>query len=161
MAERMLAPITSPDEEWCRASYDNMFALANRLHGKQTDRAGVSYIVHLHYVATRQPTYVGRVVGLLHDSIEDNCITALQLRSIGVPESVIQRIEALAKTNDEQYEDYVARVITDQTMRLVKKADLEHNMTLTRLKVIAARDLERIQKYHRAYALIQEYDRVR
>ncbi|WJJ55041.1 GTP pyrophosphokinase [Xanthomonas phage RTH11] len=161
MNERMLSPITSSDEEWCRARYDDMFALANRLHGKQTDRAGVSYIVHLHYVSVRQGSYAGRVIALLHDSIEDNCVTAMQLRNLGMPESIIERVEALAKKEDETYEAYVARVIIDQTMRLVKRADLEHNMTLTRLKIITARDLERMQKYHRAYALIQEYGHVR
>lgn len=159
MNERKLSPITSGDEEWCRANYEQMFALAVKLHAKQTDRAGVSYIVHLHFVATRQGTCAGRVIGLLHDSIEDNRITAQQLRNCGVPESIIERIELLSRPADMDYQAYVRVVAGDQHTRLVKRADLEHNMDLTRLPFIAARDLERVQKYHVAYRLLQEYSR--
>lgn len=156
MAERTMVTITSADEEWCRARFDQVFALAVKLHAKQTDRAGVSYIVHLHYVATRQGTYAGRVIALLHDSIEDDRTTAQGLRNVGVPESIIQRIELLSRPKGMDYLEYILIVRTDHHTAQVKKADLEHNMDLTRLKSLNVRDLERSQLYHQAYRLLQE-----
>lgn len=157
MLETLLPIVTTEDEQWCRANYDKVFALAVKLHAKQTDRGGTSYIVHLHYVATRQGTYAGRVVGLLHDSLEDNRITEPQLYQFGLPVSIVARIRLMSRRPDEPYMDYIRRAAVDTIVRGVKRTDLEHNMDLTRLPHIAARDLARLEKYHQAYRLLQEH----
>lgn len=36
-------------------------------------------------------------------------------------------------------------------------ADLEHNSSILRLKGIRQKDLERIQKYHRAYFILEAH----
>jgi len=39
----------------------------------------------------------------------------------------------------------------------VKRKDLEHNSDITRLKGIKKNDLERIEKYHKAFTTLGEY----
>ena len=154
-----LPPVTAGDEAWAEARYQEMFALAWHLHAGQKDKGGAEYILHLHYVAHRQLTYVGRVIALLHDSLEDGKTTPAKLKTLGVPVSIIARIERLSHRKQDTYSEYVRSVMPDVYTREVKKADLEHNMTVTRLPHLTRSDQDRLLKYHTSYRMIQEYER--
>jgi hypothetical protein len=83
--------------------------------------------------------------------LEDSEITADALRADGYSETVIEALEALTKRNGETYEQFIERVAQHPLARRVKIADLEDNMNLQRLLAIGSDDVQRIEKYHKAW----------
>ena len=155
----MLSTISIDDEELCREYFGMFINFALEIHATQRDRGGRPYSEHLFYVAQRQPTFAGKVLGLLHDSIEDDKTTRHRLVEIGCPESVIARVELLDRRGIADYTQYIQLLGQDEVARLVKLADLEHNMQPHRLPVLRVKDLARIQKYHQAYLQLKEIGR--
>lgn len=52
--------------------------------------------------------------------------------------------------------DYVAKTKTNELARTVKLADLAHNSDLSRLSEVTDTDLERVEKYCKAIALLSD-----
>lgn len=122
----------------------------------KTDKAGKPYIDHLTRVANKVPDYGSpfhelKIIALLHDVLED-CPewTEKALRTF-FTDRIVDRVVILTKSKFEPYEDYIERVTKDNWACLVKKADLEDNMDLTRLPEITQKDIDRVKKYHKAY----------
>ena len=55
----------------------------------------------------------------------------------------------------ESYDKYLSRVKANPIARLVKIADLTHNMDLSRLPVVTEKDLARKEKYVKAKAFLE------
>ena len=55
--------------------------------------------------------------------------------------------------------DYVRSIAADPDARAVKMSDLTDNMDLTRLAEVTAKDRERVEKYKRAYSILEEAGR--
>ena len=55
----------------------------------------------------------------------------------------------LTHREGEPYMEYVKRAKADPIAKTVKKADLEHNMDLSRFKEVAPKDIERLEKKYR------------
>ena len=55
----------------------------------------------------------------------------------------------LTQRECEPYIEYVKRAKADPIAGTVKKADLEHNMDLSRFKEVAPKDIERLEKKYR------------
>lgn len=134
----------------------------------KTDRAGMPYIHHLYRVSFQSSNkslslskefHCLKTIGLLHDLLED-CPewTEGALRSL-FSDEIVDVVVILTKLKDEKYEDYIERVLRSKYARIVKKADLEHNMDLTRLPEITDKDIERTKKYHKAYNRILAYEK--
>lgn len=157
-------------------SADNPLRLANVVVRKafegKTDKNGVPYIMHLTTVAQNaRDSYVyGKdinpdhleMAGLLHDILED-CPdwTEGALRSL-FPEAVVDAVVALTKLpTDQSYRAYIERVMRNDIARMVKIADLKHNMDVTRHKEWDDVDLARMQKYHKAYVTLTRYNEAR
>ena len=94
---------------------------------------------------------IEKIVGVLHDVIEDTPCTLADLREKGYPEQVLQALECLTKRVDEPYEQFIERVRKNPVARRVKIAGLEDNMNPQRLLVLDLDALERIKKYHNAW----------
>ena len=131
--------------------------LAFKIHANQTDKAGAPYTLHLETVASKL-TEQGEnedviVVGWLHDSVEDTDITVGEIRDL-FGDDISTAVDAITKRKNEPYQDYLQRVKTNEIARIVKLADLAHNMDLSRLCNITDKDLKRLEKYKQAKAFL-------
>lgn len=129
--------------------------VASLAHRGQVDHSGVAYIEHPRTVASYLETPKQKVIALLHDTLEDTCLTAEELRPV-FGEEITETVVRLTHTEDEDYGAYIERVSENRLASTVKLADLRHNMQLSRLPVVTRTDLERIEKYKRAYAVLTE-----
>ncbi len=104
-------------------------SFALRVHDGQRDKSGAPYILHPLQVAMRCEAWHERVVGVLHDVIEDCGTVPSTLISIGIPEECVAAVEALSRREGETYADFIERIVEAGPLAMrVKLADLEENM---------------------------------
>ncbi len=125
--------------------------IATRVHQDQQDRYGAPYLRHVMRVAERGRNDDERTVGLLHDVVEDSPMTLDDLRREGFPEYIVQAVDCLTKREGEPYEQFVDRTKTNKLAVAVKLNDLEDNMDVRRAPRLEEKDLERLNKYLRAW----------
>lgn len=125
--------------------------IALEAHRGQTDKAGESYILHPLRLMNKMNSDYERASALLHDVIEDSFYSPEKLKEKGIPPEVIKAVLCLTKNNGESYEEFIIRAKSNKLARAVKKADLEDNINILRLKEVAQKDLDRLKKYHRAW----------
>jgi hypothetical protein len=99
----------------------------------------------------RLETEAERTVALLHDVVEDTGRTLDDLRNLGYSDEVVAALGCVTKREGETYEDFVERVASNPIARRVKLADLEDNMDLRRLTAIQPKDVDRLNRYLRAW----------
>ncbi len=128
--------------------------LAWEAHKNQLDKTGMPYIFHPFHLAEQMDDEASVCVALLHDSIEDSFVTAQLLRSEGFAPEVVEAVELMTHAEDMSYMDYVERLKGNPIARKVKLADLRHNMDLNRLDEVGEADLQRLEKYRRAYEVL-------
>ena len=128
--------------------------IAYNAHKNQVDKSGVPYIYHPIHVAEQMDTEEECVVALLHDVVEDSNITLDDLSKY-FDSTVIEALRVLTKKNDDNYEEYIKRVKTNEIATIVKLKDLEHNMDLTRLDEVTEDDLKRNEKYEDAISYLE------
>lgn len=73
------------------------------------------------------------------------------LRAEGFAAEIIQAIECLARRTDETYDEFIERAKTSPVAWRVKVADLDDNLNIRRIETLMPKDLERLEKYHRAW----------
>ena len=134
------------------ATLEEAIALAVQAHKGQKDRNNQPYILHPLRVMMRLETETERIVGVLHDVIEDTSITPDDLRKAGYSEEVLAALDCVTKREGEAYEDFVLRSATNPVARRVKLADLEDNMDVKRLSEVKEKDIERLNRYLKAWA---------
>lgn len=130
------------------------FEVAEKAHSGQKDKAGRAYIEHPKRVADKCDTSEERIVALLHDTIEDSEITPEYLTDAGFPDEIVDAVLSVTKREGESYEDFIRRAGQNPIGRQVKLYDLEDNLDILRLESISERDIERLNKYMRAYRYI-------
>ncbi len=131
--------------------YIKAFEIASMAHKNQKDKGGIEYIEHPVTVASLVKTLDEKIVALLHDVVEDTYVTLEALKNYGFDNDIIDAIDAISKRVGESTEDYMNRVKSNKLACSVKKADLLHNMDISRLKVVNKKDLERLDKYQHIY----------
>lgn len=139
---------------------DRAIALAAEKFIGIYDKSGEPYILHCLQVMTNVKKYNDielSIAAVLHDIVEDTDVTFDDLEELGYSPRVIKIIKRVTREYDISYDDEIARICNDQDSIKVKMADLEHNTSILRLKGIRQKDLERIQKYHRAYFILQAH----
>ena len=139
---------------------DRAIALASEKFVGVYDKSGEPYILHCLQVMNNVRKYNDAelsIAGVLHDIVEDTDITFDNLEELGYSPRVIKIIKHVTREDDISYDDEISRICNDQDSIRVKMADLEHNSSILRLKGIRQKDLERIQKYHRAYFILQAH----
>lgn len=119
----------------------------------QNDRP---YIEHPFRVMNAGQTLQEKIVGILHDIIEDTSWTINQLREEGFSEEIVDAIDAISVRDNEQYDDYLLRVGKNSIAVRVKINDLTDNMDIRRLNEINYQSLARLQKYLKAYKQLTE-----
>ena len=132
------------------------FEIAKTAHAGQTDKAGLDYILHPLQVAAEVTTDEEKAVALLHDIIEDTDVTASELLAKGLPDNVVEAVEALTKKYNQNYAAYLAGVKKNRLATAVKLADLKHNSDLSRLEKITQKDRDRAEKYRKAIEYLSD-----
>jgi (p)ppGpp synthase/HD superfamily hydrolase len=96
------------------------------------------------------------MAAVLHDVVEDTDWTLERLREEGFSDEVLEAVDSLTHREDESYQEFVERVRANPIARQVKIADLEDNMNIRRISQLSAKDLERLEKYHRAWCVLKD-----
>lgn len=123
------------------------------------DKGGRPYIEHCLNVMEQVRPHGddAMMVGVMHDLIEDTHIDAEKLSNAGYSRVVIAGIESVTKNDGEDYlGEFIPRCAADPIGRLVKMADIKHNMDVTRLKGLRKKDFDRLAKYARAYEYLKQ-----
>lgn len=138
--------------------YRKAVVIAQEAHKGQMDKGGNPYIEHPLYVASQVDSIELKIIAMLHDTLEDSEMTADDLRSEGFPEEIVEAIVVLTHEDgsDEAYLDYIRRVSENAWAAAVKKADLMHNMDISRIHHPTEKDYKRRAKYEKAYRLLEE-----
>ena len=129
---------------------DIALSIATQAHEGQLDKAGIEYIKHPIYVANQVKSEKEKAVALLHDVLEDSPVSAEELLIAGLPEEVVIAVKVLTKKPMQDYQAYLETVKKNSLARVVKLADLKHNLDLSRLTSITEKDRERLKKYKNA-----------
>jgi (p)ppGpp synthase/HD superfamily hydrolase len=142
------------------STLERAVALAATVHAGQRDKAGAPYILHPLRMMLKMKTPETQMVAVLHDVIEDCGVTPVLLRYEGFSEGVVEAVLALTKRvvdgKEEPYDEFIRRAALNPIARLVKLADLEYNMDLSRIANPTEKDHARVRKYKAAQLVIQK-----
>ncbi len=130
--------------------------LAWDAHLGQWDKSGLPYIFHPYHLAEQMEDELSCTAALLHDVVEDTGWTLEALELEGFPPPVLEALALLTHDPAVPYLDYVRALSVNPIARAVKRADLRHNSDLTRLETVTEKDLQRLEKYQKALALLEE-----
>lgn len=97
-----------------------------------------------------------QAVAVLHDVVEDSAWTAEQLADSGMSKRIITALGFLTKLPTDTYDTYIQRMVFNRDAMLVKLQDLKDNSDISRMKGLREKDFERLVKYNKAYAYLQE-----
>ena len=133
--------------------------IAATAHDGQTDKGGNPYILHplrvmLNYCEGESEAV--KICAVLHDVVEDADITLEDLRAERFSEEIISALDCLTKRGNESYDDFISRILPNETACRVKYGDLADNMDLTRIKNPTEKDYERVKKYRAAAERIRD-----
>lgn len=133
--------------------------IAAEAHAGQKERSGAAYILHPLRVMLKMQTETEMITAVLHDVVEDNQAYSLSgLRNEGVSEEILQALDCVTRRKGESYEDFIGRIEKNRLATKVKLADLADNMRTLRLPVLTERDLERLDRYHKAFRRLEKVE---
>ena len=142
------------------STLERAIALAATVHAGQRDKAGAPYVLHPLRMMLKMETVETQMAAVLHDVVEDCGVTPSMLTYEGFPPSVVEAVGALTKRMvhgaEEPYEEFIRRAALNPIARLVKLADLEDNMDLSRIAQPTAKDYARVEKYKAAKVVIEQ-----
>lgn len=126
--------------------------IATEAHRGQLDKAGCDYIEHPLRVMAAGKSLDEKIVGVLHDVVEDTNWTFEGLAAEGFSAEVIEALRCVTKLSDsEPYDKFIARVKRNPLAVAVKLNDLSDNMDIRRLPYLSDKDIKRLKRYLKAY----------
>ena len=126
--------------------------IATEAHKGQFDKAGRDYIEHPLRVMEMGKTEEEKIVGVLHDVVEDTPWTFEALEAEGFAPEIIAALKCVTKVSEnENYDDFIERVKKNPLAVAVKINDLSDNMDIRRLPYLSDKDIKRLKKYLKAY----------
>ena len=133
--------------------------IAVSAHKDQVDKGGNPYILHPLRVMMSLETNEERIVGVLHDVIEDSDWTPEDLAKEGFSDEIIEAVNSVTKTGSEHgteegYFRFVERAKQNPIGANVKIADLRDNLDVSRISKLDKAALERINKYKKSLELL-------
>lgn len=141
---------------------ERAIAIAVEAHRGQYDKAGAPYILHPLRVMLSLRTEAERIVGVLHDVVEDGPGWSFErLEAEGFDAEVIAALRLVTKRPEDEGKDlesylgFVRRTFANPVARQVKMADIRDNLNVTRMPEVTARDAERLNKYLVALRLLE------
>lgn len=152
--------VSEPDQEpsW---SLETCIAIARAAHSGQTDKLGVEYIRHpatvAAYVAgsmdaiSAEQRAIAVQAAWLHDVVEDTKVTRTMLEQLGCPLDVLEIVDLLTHEPGRPNIEYWADIAKHPLAKIVKRADVAHNMHPSRMAGLdEATRVRLIVKYRRA-----------
>ena len=134
------------------STLERAIQIATEAHKGQFDKAGREYIGHPIRVMEMGKTEDEKIVGVLHDVIEDTGWTFERLEAEGFSQEIINALRCVTKTSEnENYDDFIDRVKKNPLAAAVKINDLTDNMDIRRLPYLSDKDVKRLKKYLKAY----------
>lgn len=126
--------------------------IATEAHRGQLDKAGCDYIEHPLRVMAAGKSLDEKIVGVLHDVVEDTNWTFEGLAAEGFSAEVIEALRCVTKQSEsEPYDKFIARVKRNPLAVAVKLNDLSDNMDIRRLPYLSDKDIKRLKRYLKAY----------
>jgi (p)ppGpp synthase/HD superfamily hydrolase len=134
------------------ATLERAIEIATDAHRGQLDKAGNEYIGHPLRVMAMGRTTEEKIVGVLHDVVEDSAWTFEQLAAEGFSAEVIEALRCVTKLSEtEPYDKFIARIKHNPLAVAVKLNDLTDNMDIRRLPYLSDKDVKCLKKYLKAY----------
>jgi (p)ppGpp synthase/HD superfamily hydrolase len=134
------------------STLERAIEIATEAHRGQFDKAGCDYIGHPLRVMAAGKTIEEKIVGVLHDVVEDGGWTFGQLEAEGFSSEIVEALRCVTKLSEnEPYDKFIARVKKNPLAIAVKLNDLADNMDIRRLPYISDKDVKRLKKYLKAY----------
>ena len=134
------------------STLERAIEIATEAHRGQFDKAGNDYIGHPLRVMTAGKSIDEKIVGVLHDVVEDSDWSFEQLSAEGFSAEVIEALRCLTKLSDsEPYDKFIARIKKNKLAVAVKLNDLSDNMDIRRLPYLSDKDVKRLKRYLKAY----------
>ena len=132
--------------------------IATTAHKGQVDKAGIEYINHPKTVASFCQTVDAKIVGWLHDVVEDTNVTFDDLELIGFDDYLIEALKCVTKENNYNEEEYYFRIKNNEIAREVKLADLTHNSDFSRIPSSAPEELKtKMKGKQKKYLIYKAY----
>ena len=126
--------------------------IATEAHKGQKDKCGKDYIEHPLRVMEMGKTDEEKIVGVLHDVVEDSSWTFEALEAEGFSTEVINALRCVTKASEnENYDCFIERIRKNSLATAVKINDLTDNMDIRRLPYLSDKDIKRLKKYLKAY----------
>jgi hypothetical protein len=138
------------------ATLEKAISIALKAHEGFLDKSSAPYILHPLRIMLQMNTQEEMIVAVLHDVIEDSDYSLAMLKESGFSDEIIKALESLTRKPDEPYEAYILRAGANEMGRKIKRADLMDNLSISRIKKLTNRDLERIKKYHQALEILED-----
>jgi (p)ppGpp synthase/HD superfamily hydrolase len=135
--------------------------VATSAHNNQIDKSGEPYILHPLRVMLSLDTEEERIVGVLHDVIEDTHYTFKTLEDMGFSDRVLGTLDALSRDpSKETHREYIRRVSLNSLAVRVKLKDLEDNMSVNRLKNLPKENLGLMKRYAESWQFLSNLEKV-
>ena len=125
-------------------------------HKGQVRKDGSPYVLHPLRLMMSVNSADEKIVAVLHDVVEDTDITMQQLEDEGFSKQVLAALRLVTHDDGTSYEDYITNIKGNPIARAVKLADLRDNTNVFEIPKLSAKDLQRLEKYHRAYKTLTE-----
>ena len=130
------------------ATLERAIEIARYAHASQVDKAGVDYIEHPLRVMEKGENVEQKIVGVLHDVVEDSDWTFEMLEEEGFAPAIIEALKCVTKLSEgEDYDDFISRFMTNPLAVKVKLYDIEDNLDVSRLDSLTDADVARCKKY--------------
>ena len=147
------------ENETKQGMLEDAIALAVEKFRGVRDKEDQPYILHLLRVSMSVDEPDARIVGLLHDIVEDTDVTLNDLRALNFSKSIIDGVDHLTHRSDVSYAEYVIRIRSHELARVCKIADLHDNYRLDRVAYRDGhidKDARRIQRYVLSYQFLRD-----
>jgi (p)ppGpp synthase/HD superfamily hydrolase len=131
------------------STLERAIAIAATAHAGQLDKAGQPYILHPLRVMLTLSSEEERIVGVLHDVVEDTDLSLIDLEQEGFSKVIVDAVQALTKLPGETRMEAAVRAAQNPIARRVKLADNADNMDLSRIPNPTEADFARIEEYRK------------
>lgn len=134
--------------------YNKALYVVNKVFKNTFDKGGNPYMEHLYSVSDSFEDEDYKVVGLLHDIIEDKNFTESDLLFLGFTKEQVEAVSIVTKKDKEKYSDFIDRIIdsNNNSAIQVKYSDMTNNLDISRMKNSSIEEKEYVKnKYKNEY----------
>jgi len=146
--------------------------IAVEAHTGQVDKGNNPYILHPLRVMLSLNSEEERIVGVLHDVVEDcGGWSWERLKDQGCSDEIIAALQSVSKTPEEEaeyrslpddkklghYLEFIQRAKANKIGRNVKAADIRDNLDILRIDDITEGDINRLNRYKAAMKMLSDH----